>query len=618
MTEIVLNPLPDSVRNEILRDDKFCSRIAYKPRFAVPLGSARVRTESLQKALRAAIVERKAGTLVLADGKKAKVALRFQKPDKATIILDKEGFTLADADLLSEDKKVRTSGLRRVFATRPLLAEEQEYWRRIAQSRPFTDREFVALMTDVGATPEAFYDGLRRPKTLNLSNLLPEEPGYFQRLTAPRGSAKNLAEFVAGELAGRRRALLKKNKKLAIRRIAYSALARDLVPFDLMNVLKPSDFNSLLAASDPFSLLFAFEVASARILKEKRFEGLGTKALEKLFVDDKASVARSTIFSACAMISAVRLRTVFSELEAPLFWFRLAAFSHAGVLTNALAALPRPDEFLDWAGREIGTSFVWYTAVDRRDAPRWDIEWLSPEQIRAELLGRVLNAMRRLRGKKYPKNWDAIVQKAKANVGAAKELNAFYPGPMDDFVHPVAVKKRNPHLLEIEKKLKRTKSLDKIPNIAALVYLERPSAVVAENVRRLLEGERKGTGGFEENESARLQLYAHLAASARSEPLANEIINCCLRLIRTRKMEARQVSDFLIAIVTACGAIADHEKYGTLLGDAAAKIAYSVLDDQVSTQQVKLVCDVLGYRDPKLIPHVSRAIAITEAELLRH
>jgi hypothetical protein len=369
--------------------------------------------------------------------------------------------------------------------------------------------------------------------------------------------------------------------------------------------------------NDPFSLLFAFEIAGARIVKEKRFERLGTKALERLFGNDNAAAARSAIFSACAMISIVRLRTVFNEQQAPLFWFRLAGLSHAGVLTEALASLSKPDGFLDWARREVGTKFVWHTTIDKRDAPRWDMEWLSPEQIQAELLGRVLNVMHRLRGKKYPKQWDAIVKQAKAKLGPEKELTAFFPGPMDDFGKPIVVKKRNPALVKLEKKLRGAKSLHEMQSLAALVYLERPSSRVAEDVRRLLEIERKRSATFDEKERSLLQLYAHLAASARSEPLANEIINCCLRLIRTQKLDARHVSDLLIAIVSACGAVSDHEKYEVLLADTATKLAYSVLGDQAATQQVQLVCEALGHRDPKLIPRLSQAMGIVEAELLR-
>jgi hypothetical protein len=469
-------------------------------------------------------------------------------------------------------------------------------------------------MTAIDATPEGFSEGFRRPKKLNLGNLISGERDYYRRLTAPLGSARSLSEFISGELTAKRRALLKQNKKLAIRRIAYSALARDLIPIDLLNEFKVSDFTDLLAASDPFSLLFAFEVAAARVERERRFGSLGTKALENLLGDEKTAVSRSTVFSACAMISTVRLRTVFSEQEVPLFWFRLAAFSHAGVLADTLAMLSKPEEFLDWARKEVGRNFVWFTTVDRRDAPRWDIGWLSPEQIRAEVLGRVLNAMR---GKRCPRKWDAIAKKAHAKLEPGNQLSPFFAGPMDDFTTPIIQKGRNPQLVKIEKILKKTKSLKKVKNIAALIYLDRPSVDVAEDVRRLLEGERKRNRPLSEMERTRLPLYAHLAASARSTTLASEIINCCGWLTRAQKLEPRQVSDLLGALVIACGAVAHHEKYGVLLGDAATRMAYSVLNDRVSTQQVRLMCDALGNRDPKLIPRLSQAIAVAEVELLR-
>jgi hypothetical protein len=58
--------------------------------------------------------------------------------------------------LLSEDKKMRCAGLERVFATRPLLPEEQESWRGITRIRPLADWEFVLLMTAIDLRLKAF------------------------------------------------------------------------------------------------------------------------------------------------------------------------------------------------------------------------------------------------------------------------------------------------------------------------------------------------------------------------------------------------------------------------------------------------------------------------------
>jgi len=617
--EIVLSSLPASVRKEILRDEEFCARLGYEPRFAFPIGEVSVNTSSFYKVLRSAMSKRKSGLLELANGTKIKVRLGFRKPDSATLFIDGREFSFSDVDLLSLDKRVRTNGLRRVFASRPLLEDEQDTWRRTGQRRSFTDREFVNLMTAVGSTPEAIIDELRRPQRLSVDKLVPDEPMYFFRLLAPRSSIESLSAYVSKELADYRCASLKQHRHRALRRIAYSALSHMLVPLNFLASIKKSDLVPLLAANDPFSLLFGFEIAASRVAKDRLFIDAGSMFLERLFADDEVAIKRCTIFSACAMISIVKLRKVFSEQDAPLYWFRLAALAHAGVLAEALSWLQKPGEFLDWASQEVGFDFVWHVAVDRREAPRWDIEWISPKQIQAELLGRVLIVMKKLPAKKRPKKWVKLIEDAETRQAArdGQELSHFFPGPMDDFAKPLVQKRRSPVLVKIEQRLKEAKSLDEVSNLAALAYLEKPSQSVAEEVRRLLAARQLEIGDVDDEHRSRFLLYAYIAASARSEPLAREIINCCVLLIRSQKLTAKVISDLFITIVAACGAVSDPGKYGLILEDAATSLAYAVVEDQEIARRLRLVCQSLSRRDPKLISRLSRAIAIIDAESFR-
>ena len=69
--------------------------------------------------------------------------------------MKKGGFSFPDADLLAADHKSRTRAVNRVFAARPLLAEEEEKWKAAADEGAFADREYVELMTALGGTPEA-------------------------------------------------------------------------------------------------------------------------------------------------------------------------------------------------------------------------------------------------------------------------------------------------------------------------------------------------------------------------------------------------------------------------------------------------------------------------------
>jgi len=615
MAEIFLNPLPDSIRNEILRDEEFCTRIRYKPALSMSLDPGiSVQMENLHKTLRSAITKRSTSTLILADGTRKRVKLRFEKPGTATILVEGKRFSFADADLLSHDKRMRTSGLHRVLARQPLLEDEQDAWRRIAKSRPFTDREFVRLMTALHSTPEAVMEELCRPQSLTVEKLIPDESEYYQRLTAAHSSKRTFPEYLKCELAQTRGTLLKRNRALGLRRIAFSGLSHALVPLNLLSSVNQADLAPLINANDPFSILCGFEVAGARVRNERGFAEIGEKFLEKLFADSEATMARCTIFSACALASIVKLRTVFSEQDVPLYWFRLAALSHAGVLTEALASLRKPDEFFGWAKQQLGADFVWHAAVDVRDAPRWDLEWLKPEQIQAELLGRALHVINLLPKGKRPKKWVTLIAQATAQISKpGRELAPHFPGPMDDFATPIAGVKRDPALVRIGRKLKKARSLEEVPELAALAYLERPSQNLAEEVRRLLA--KHGTDDHQsEKEQSSLRLYAYIAASARSEPLANEVISRCLQIARTQKLDRRTISTLLLITITASGAASTDDRYRTILGDAATKLAYSTINEKPGRHQLRQVIETLGARAPKLISVLSRATAILDTQ----
>ena len=211
-------------------------------------------------------------------------------------------------------------------------------------------------------------------------------PGYYQRLVAPLGDATNLDAFIRDELTSTRRMLLARHPERALRRMAFAALWQPLIPFDLLAATNVSDVATLLKADDPFSLLFGFELCRYRVSADAGFVDLGRSFLEKLLLDAQASTSRCNIFSALALISATKLRQAARSSIAPLFWIRLAALTHAGVLTDALGGMPESEQFLRWSSQTFTSTYVWHGVIDRRDSPRWNPNRISPDHLYAELV----------------------------------------------------------------------------------------------------------------------------------------------------------------------------------------------------------------------------------------
>ena len=295
--------------------------------------------------------------------------------------------------------------------------------------------EFVELMTSFEGTPEALVAKVTAARQITIEVLIPSDPKYYSRLLAPPPeSAMGVREYVATRLAEARQHVLATNVVAGLRRIAYSNLWQPLIPLEIQ---EPIDFSGILALADtfdPFSLLFGFELCTTRLAQDQSYETLGTTFLQALFGDDNALRQRCQIFSACAVVATVTLRSIFDEFSVPLYWFRLAALTHAGLLTNALRGLSEPSKFFDWAIKAAGTAFFWHILYDRRDAPRWRSEWISPEQIEAELFGRVLNAIGPIPKDRWPEPWRKIVDTFAARQHARNlAIASHFVGPLDDF-----------------------------------------------------------------------------------------------------------------------------------------------------------------------------------------
>lgn len=611
LAALVIDPLPESARNSLLLDPTFCARLGIVPKFWLPLGRDKVAdAHSLHSALRMAIAGEKSTLLILRDGGDVRVKLERHRSGTATLVLKKERFSFSDADLLTSDRRKRMAAVRRVLSAKPLLAEEEETWKASAEERPFTDREYVDLMTALSSTPEGVRNELQKHQNLDVDNLIPNEPRYYERLVAPLGNATSLDAFIRDELTSTRSKLLERHPTHALRRIAFTALWQPLIPFDLLASATVSDVAQLLKAGDPFSLLFGFELCRNCLSADADFVGLGRAFLEKLLLDGNTSISRCNIFSALALISTTKLRKAARASNAPLFWVRLAALTHAGVLTDALSGMSDSESFLGWATQNFYPTYAWHGVIDRRDAPRWKPDWISPDHLYAELVGRAQGALQVIPEESRPAVWVSAIDAALGRLQDSRNLvAAYFPGPFDDFCDPMTESSTPDIYNEIQASLDTAVTLSDIPGLFALAYATQPSARVVANVLRILSLPADQPIANNEQELSMFQLCAHIAATARSEPLADAVIARCLFEVR-RPGSKMALTDLFPIMAEACAAHSDSQQHRELLGRTAAKLCFSV-EKRVDLSNLEAIFNVLATRDEKLIPALARARAIS-------
>jgi TrwC relaxase len=95
-------------------------------------------------------------------------------------------------------------------------------------------------------------------------------------------------------------------------------------------------------------------------------------------------------------------------------------------------------------------------------------DWISPEAIKAELLGRCYNALMLLPPARRPKIWKDLINGALD--GLNTKLLAFFPGPLDGFLPFSSPIQAEGALEEIRTLLKGRSSFKRAPGIILLAY----------------------------------------------------------------------------------------------------------------------------------------------------
>src|SRR5207245_236519 len=132
---------------------------------------------------------------------------------------------------------------------------------------------------------------------------------------------------------------------------------------------------------------------------------------------------------------------------------------------------------------------------------------------------------------KQPRVWKELIQSALDKLASDNRgLAPFFPGPMDDFLVQKGDALVLPALTDIETQLRTATKLSDVRGLTGLAHFGRPSGVSAEDIRRLLELAARTVGDDTVTEKL-LGVCAHFAVCARSESLANTVMDLCLRRV---------------------------------------------------------------------------------------
>ena len=342
--------------------------------------------------------------------------------------------------LLSSDADERAALLDRFIRRYPLSDAEAARVRVLVARPDYSEQDFFAVAKMLESSPESFTerlaDKLRRQQGENRIapiDILPDDDQYWNHLLPPVDGSAMLADYIGNELHAAWQAGLEADSVRALRVLATTFTAPELVPRSVFKILNADAAVAAVEAvsnvEDPFSLVGAFEICADRAAEDERFIALGDRLLDNLFANTQRLMGACALFGAIFIIATAHFATHEMLQRRPVFWRRLAAAAHASLVVRVCGGNGiDPKGMISWATRLFGDAYFLAVVSDFSVEPQWRPEWILPKILVADLFGRAVGAWRQLPQETSPPSWKERVEKAYAWI-VAGQIGAFAQYP---------------------------------------------------------------------------------------------------------------------------------------------------------------------------------------------
>lgn len=429
--------MPGTLVRALLNDREFAAFAELSVLSYADIGS--FRHQDIVSALEKASVSDGKADLTARNGRRF-VLTRLTDGKGATLSGDgAEGRLISEFGLLDPERENRLAALAAAEGQCWPSLPSAGKWRSVLMERPLDEMELARLISDVRETPSQFLAVLegkwKSGAQMGVEEFFPTSLAYYSALAGPPPDSKGMDDWIADTLMPDLKRGIERSVADGLRRALALNVDSRLSPDKLVGDV--SDQQLLLAIGDlvqtasPFALLGILEVALARVGGDGNFAVLASNALDRLFGEkSKTNGIEASWRMLPALVKAGLGRFVagWGLWGHPPFWRRLAAHAHANVLVDLLDAQgPDVDRFVDWLGGHVVESEVAAHVLDLREEPLWRAWDMSPRQIRASVVARLMS----MRGPLDEMGLGAIVDSA---VDVMKEesgqLDAERPGPM--------------------------------------------------------------------------------------------------------------------------------------------------------------------------------------------
>jgi hypothetical protein len=520
------------------------------------------------------------------------------------------------AALLSANIERRRSAAVAILKSHTLVASARARFEAIARKSDFGEADFITARRILAGAPESFAATLQevaKKGTLSQTDFLPSDDAHWENITAKRQTSESLADFIAHELADERCARLGQDLNTFVDFVSLTFSGPELVPLETMRQVQS---DPLLAAlqrmpgyCDPFALAGAFDICVDRALSDARFKELGDTILKRLLNHPKRLRGELATFATTFVIAGAYLAKHEVLRKQPVFWRRLAAASHASLVSRILGGGRDDDRsLLTWAMGLSGKTFYLSVLNDAHDAPRWRPDWISPDFLAADLYGRLLGSCQRL-GDAAPTSWRKKLEDSESSmVSEVPPMAHMFPAIAQGWkAPPIDMPPADTPIGEMFTELAQEPTVEKFLKFIQLTYTfgfpveARESALL---VVQLLRTELATTPV--DCAQAALDLAAFIAARNHDRELADAVAVVALeRLAATPNVD--RLLPTATVILECAAADADRKEAFVVLARRLENLAFVAAPDALP--EVLDILRILQSINENLAPLLGRGVA---------
>ena len=625
LLSFALELLPPRMQDSIVQDEEFVKRWSLETITGVKFGTdgPSFNRELLYRGIREGI--RAPGNDVTIEGDKSETwQILVQETAEGLTFCLKSGegsFLLPDHSGLAEDHGIRTGWFQTVAHEMNLERTALQEWKARMNDRPLSDDEFVELRGELELSPNGIYQKVKASLlqgSIGIQTLVPCERRYYNRLVGAVGTTADADSFFDSQATRLIEELQKWDRErgflMSLLTCSRGGVSQSIGLDGLNEEELLRNYEWIANDGDPISQIGAVEVALRNIEGNRKLEPFIEKIVEGFISDDPDDESGCfCLLSSMVVLVASELSRRGTMKETNPFYRRHAAFAQTSLIIRALKDTQTDTaSMVNWAKTAgVGHIFFLQGLVDLRLEPRWLPEFVSPEQLRAEFIGRVWNAVAQCTAEIQSESLRRLLTEEESPLRTAAEFPLpLLPGPLEGELTsdlpdiPGEVLKKMAAPLKAE--CLAPNSFTWIVNSALLYKVPRSQAkLVAEALRRV----RYSIENSDDDNSmfGLILSLGTLAAVTRATDLS-ETLRVLARVMRRKKLLNCEPEDEFRIAMTAAASHEDLEDWARFAGEWMTELAFEVVDKDSARRFLPKLRRVVQI-EPALARHCAMADA---------